>query len=123
MLKLRFGPLQIKIMQLLWEYGRLNAREIADHMNKKEPVAHSTVQTILRELERKGSIDHDIDYRTFVFYPIVKIEDSIDDAARHFADNFFSGSTGGLVSYLIKNDYIPPEEMEELKELINKKDK
>ena len=122
MLKLRFGPLQIKIMRLLWEYERLNAREIADHLNKKEQVAHSTVQTILRELERKGSIDHDIDYRTFVFYPIVKIEDSIEDVARNFAENYFSGSTGGLVSYFIKNDFIPPEEMKELKELINKKD-
>ena len=42
----QFGRLQFRIMQVLWDRGRVSAREITEALNAGEPVAHSTVQTI-----------------------------------------------------------------------------
>ena len=123
MSSLRFGKVQLRIMQVLWEKGRANAREITDALNKIEPIAHSTVQTLLRKLEQKGAVAHDIDYRTFIFYPLVKAEKVTQSALRDFVDRLFAGSTGGLVSYLIKNEYISPEELGKIRELIDQKEK
>ena len=123
MSSLRFGRVQLRIMQVLWEKGRANAREITDALNKVKPIAHSTVQTLLRKIEAKGAIDHDIDDRTFIFYPLVKSEKVTQNALRDFVDRIFAGSPGGLVSYLIKNENISPEELKKIRELINEKEK
>ena len=101
MSSLRFGRVQLRIMQVLWEKGRANAREITDALNKIEPIAHSTVQTLLRKLEAKGSVDHDIDHRTFIFYPLVKAEKVTQNALREFVDRIFAGSTGKPLNQIL----------------------
>ena len=73
-----FGRVQLKIMHVLWKKKRANAREITDALNEVEPIAHSTVQTLLRTLEKKGAIDHELDDRTFIFYPLVKNEKVVE---------------------------------------------
>ena len=65
----QLGRMQFRIMQVLWDRGRITAREITDALNESEPGrAHSTVQTLLRQLEAKGAVGHEAEGRTFVFY-------------------------------------------------------
>ena len=52
----RLGRVQLVIMQVLWQRGRATAREITDAINQKEPIAHSTVQTLLRGLEEDHAV-------------------------------------------------------------------
>ena len=65
----QLGRVQLLIMQVLWDRGRATAREITDQINQSEPIAHSTVQTLLRGLEEKGAADHETEGRTFTFLP------------------------------------------------------
>ena len=123
MSSLRFGRVQMRIMRVLWEKSRANAREITDALNKIDPIAHSTVQTLLRKLEQKGAIDHSVDDRTFIFFPLVESEKVTKSALQEFIDRIFLGSPAGLVSYLIKNETIPPDEMEQIRNLIKEKEK
>lgn len=123
MSSLRFGRVQMRIMRVIWEKGRVNARDITEALNKIEPIAHSTVQTLLRKLEQKGAVDHSIDDRTFIFFPLVEIEKVTKNALQEFIDRIFAGSPGGLVSYLIKNETISPDEMDQIRNLIREKEK
>ena len=110
----KFGRVQMRIMQVLWKKKRANAREITDAINEFEPVAHSTVQTLLRILEKKGAIDHDIDKRTFIFYPKLKNEKVINDEIGNFINRLFGGSTECMVLHLVKNQYISPEDWKKI---------
>ena len=123
MLKLRFGRIQLRIMQVLWKKKRVTAREITEALNEFEPIAHSTVQTLIRTLEQKGAIAHDIDDRTFIFYPLVKNEKVIKHAMHDFIDRIFAGSAESMVSYLVKNQYITREELKEISKLFNEEEK
>ena len=114
MKKLKFGRVQIRIMKVLWKKQRVSAREITEDLNENDRIAHSTVQTLLRGLEHKGAIDHDIDYRTFIYYPLVKKEQVIKHSISDMIDIFFAGSTSSLVSFLAKNQYISPKELKEV---------
>jgi BlaI family penicillinase repressor len=104
-------------MQALWQKGRASAREITDTLNEYEPIAHSTVQTLLRTLEIKGAVAHDEEDRTFMFYPLVKNERVIRNAMREFIDRVFNGSAEGLVSYLVRSGDLTPEEMRSISDL------
>ena len=119
----RFGRVQLMIMQVLWQTGRANAREITEALNRREPIAHSTVQTLLRKLEAKGAIDHDVDGRTFVFYPLVKEAKVKRRAARELVQRVFGGSPAGLVACLIEHEQVDPQELEEIRKLIDRRKK
>ena len=98
-------------------------REITDALNEDEPIAHSTVQTLLRQLEAKGAVDHEQDGRTFYFFPLVKQDKVKKSAARELIQNVFEGSVGGLVSYLLENEKVSAVELAEIRKLIDKKRK
>lgn len=101
--------------------GRANAREITDTLNREGPIAHSTVQTLLRKLEAKGAVAHDVEDRTFVFYPLVKEESVKQGATRELMDRIFEGSAAGLVAYLLENERVSGEELADIRKLIGDK--
>src|SRR5262245_56777440 len=92
----RLGRVQLRIMQVLWDRGQATAREITDALNASEAIAHSTVQTLLRKLEDKGAVGHQVSERTFVFRPLVRPEKVLRRATRDLVDRLFGGSAAGL---------------------------
>ena len=73
MSEIQLGRMQFRIMQVLWDRGRANAREITDALNESEPVAHSTVQTLLRQLEDgRAEVGHDAGNRSSCSSPRVE---------------------------------------------------
>ena len=91
-------------MQVLWDLGRASAREITDALNEAEPVAHSTVQTLLRQLEAKGAVGHEATGRTFLFFSRLKEDKVKRTAARDLLERVFGGNVGSLVAHLLKNE-------------------
>ena len=74
-------------------------------------------------MEEKGAIGHEIIDRTFVYFPIVKNDKVVRKMLTDFIDNIFTGSANDMVSYLAKNEFISPEELKNIVELIDKKGK
>ena len=91
-------------------------------LNKEEPVAHSTVQTLLRQLEKKGAIAHDLAERTFVFRPVVEEHKARKSATEEFIDRVFGGSFAGLVAHLLEHEKIPRKELQQIRKLIDEKE-
>jgi BlaI family penicillinase repressor len=110
-------------MQTLWTKGRATAREITDALNQIEPIAHSTVQTLLRGLEEKGSIAHEAEGRTFTFYPLVQEDKFKRSATRDLLDRVFGGDVASLVAHLLKNEKVSSKEMQEIRRLISEPEK
>lgn len=119
----QFGPLQHRIMRVIWERGRVSAREITEALNRDEAVAHSTVQTLLRQLEAKGAIDHEAQGRTFVFFAVVEQDRVRRGATRDLLDRVFGGRAGDLAAHLIKHERISKAELDELRRLIDRQRK
>ncbi|HVC98788.1 MAG TPA: BlaI/MecI/CopY family transcriptional regulator [Pirellulales bacterium] len=121
------GRVQLDIMRVLWRRGRANAREITEALNHdaaaagRPAIAHSTVQTLLRKLEAKQAVAHDVEDRTFVFFPLIAEEGVKHRATRELVERVFGGSVGGLVAYLLKEERISRREMAEIERLIRQK--
>ena len=122
MTDLELGKGQMKVMRVLWEKRHVTAQEIIDKLNETEPVKRSTVQTFLRTLERKGVIKHDLDGRTFIYYPVETKEKVTRLAFQSFINHIFEGSMEGLVSYIIKNENISSEELKKIIKFVDKKE-
>ena|SRR5579871_2286750 len=118
----RLGKVQLQIMRLLWERKQATAREITDELARTQPIAHSTVQTLLRKLELKGAVSHDIVDRTFVFRPLYRQEEVTDTALRDLLSRLFDGSVYGLVSHLLRSEEVSGEELARLRQLIEEEE-
>jgi BlaI family penicillinase repressor len=119
----RFGQQQLKIMQLLWKRGEMSAREITETLNKEENFAHSTVQTLLRQLEAKKVVSHKADGRTFKFFATVDEQKATQGVIRDFLSRLFQGSPAELAAHLVQNEKLSKEELRKLKDLIAQKEK
>ncbi len=115
---LRIGKVQLDIMNVIWEKGETTAREITDELCRQKAIAHSTVQTLLRNLEAKGAITHEKQDRTFTFKPLIHREDVQASSAHDLLTRVFQGSAYDLVSHLLKEERIEKDELLRLRELI-----
>jgi BlaI family penicillinase repressor len=118
-----FGRMQHRIMRVIWERGRVSAREITEALNRDDPVAHSTVQTLLRQLEAKGAIGHEARGRTFVFFPLVEEDRVKRGATRDLLDRVFAGRAGDLVAHLLRTERLSKAELDELRRLLDQRRK
>ncbi len=119
-----FGARQLEILRVLWRKGALPARDITDALNENRtepPVAHSTVQTLLRELEKRGAVAHEAADRTFVFRATVAEQEGRQDETRDLLRRVFGGSVLNLAAHLLREERLSPDELSRLRALIDEK--
>jgi len=117
--ELQLGKIQHFIVQYLWSVGEATAREISDHVAAEHGLAHSTVQTLLRKLEQKGTITHTERDRIFYFKAVVQQNVVEQSSTKEFLNRVFRGSAAGLVSHMLKNEKFSQQELDEIKKLID----
>ncbi|MDR3689902.1 MAG: BlaI/MecI/CopY family transcriptional regulator [Fimbriimonas sp.] len=115
------GSVQLRIMRVLWDEGEATARRITDVLSEQSPIAHSTVQTLLRKLETKRAVAHEQQDRTFFFRALVAESEVTRSAAQDLLARVFQGSISGLVGHLLESEEVSPEEMQRLRQLVNHK--
>src|SRR5579871_4947025 len=107
----RLGKVQYQIMQLLWQQGSATARQITEELSQTQPIAHSTVQTLLRQLENKGAVTHEVEDRTFVFRPLYPQSQAPETPLQELLTRVYKGSIVNLMSHLIKHETVSREEL------------
>jgi predicted transcriptional regulator len=120
---MNLGRVQLQIMQVLWDKQQATAREITDAINALEPIAHSTVQTMLRVLEEKQAVQHKAEGRTFVFYPLVPETDFKQSATQNLVERVFGGSVSNLLAHLLDCRKVTKQEIDEIRKMINRQAK
>ncbi|MGO8704836.1 MAG: BlaI/MecI/CopY family transcriptional regulator [Candidatus Brocadiia bacterium] len=118
MASIRLGRVQHQIMNVLWKRKRATAREITEALAGCGAPVHSTVQTLLRKLEAKGAVGHEVNDRTFIFFPLVTETDAARFALRDVIGRVFNGSPSGMVAYLVKHEKLTRKELDEIKKVI-----
>jgi BlaI family transcriptional regulator, penicillinase repressor len=110
-------PRELELLKVLWEHGSLSVagvHRLYRPADGSRP-ALNTVQTLLRIMETKRLVTHQAEGRTFIYQP----EFSKEDSAARFLDRVFDGAASQLVLSLLKAEKIPPEELEQLRQMIN----
>lgn len=109
-----------EILRMFWEHGPLCVRELVELY--PEPKPHfNTVSTFVRSLERKGLVSHDETMSAFKYFAVVRMEDFRRKTFGELIKNYFGNSYLGVVSSLIEEEKISPEELAELIESVKKK--
>lgn len=93
-----FGPLEAEVMEALWSAGEpLSVRRVLDVLNKsrRQPLAYTTVMTVLARLTEKQLLRRTAAGRAFVYEPRVSNEAAA--AVRGVVRNFGSAAVAQFV--------------------------
>jgi len=117
----RLGSRQTEILRVLWRRGEATAREITEEMNRVRETAHSTVQTLLREMEAKGVVAHRLEERTFYFFPTVAEDEIASFATRDLLRRLFEDSPLRLITHLLDTEKLSDDDMRRLRRLVEER--
>jgi BlaI family penicillinase repressor len=99
-------------MQAIWKLGASNVNAVQAEL--EQPLAYTTVQTMLNILHRKGKLKRRLRGRAYQYSAIVTEDKALGHAVRDLVDRMFGGSTEELVMSLIKNRQIDAKKIAEL---------
>jgi predicted transcriptional regulator len=114
-------PLELEIMQILWETGQSNV-QVVQHKLKRE-LAYTTVQTMLNVLHRKGKVKRILKDRAYFYSATVSERKIIKQSLGDMINRLFGGSAESLVMSLVETKQLTPEKLAELHNLIGEKEK
>ncbi len=111
---------EARVMAVLWQQGTATVNDIVTATAEKggRGAKYSTVQTILRILERKNYVAHEQVARAFVYRPLVDERQARRRAWRHLVNRLFNGSPSLLVVNVLDDDEMDAAEVARLKSLI-----
>ena len=116
----RLTKAEEEVMQYLWEIGEATVSQIIDQMPEPRP-PHSTISSIMRILEKKGAVDHKAYGRTYEYFPLVSREDYSTRSLKRLAKDYFGGSVGKMVSFLVQSDDLSLNDLEEIRQKLDSK--
>lgn len=115
------SPSETEILRLVWQLDQATVQEVCDKLPTKRKIAYATVQTLLRRLENKGYLKHDVRGKAHVFFAAAKKEHVVKRSVGDFLDRLFGGDPIPLMQYLAEHGKISAEDIERLKQLADKK--
>jgi len=120
------GNFELEIMHIIWSIGKATVQEVKDALSEVHPGVYSTFRTIMRRMEKKGILEHEMheDGRTYVYKPLVSREEVSTSMFRDMYNRLFLGSSEELedaIDALFRREEITPEEIQRLRRLIAEK--
>jgi predicted transcriptional regulator len=112
------SPAESEILQLVWRLGSATVQDVCDALSGERSVTYATVQTLLRRLEKKGYIGHEVKGKAHLFRPAAKREEVIRRTVGDFVDRLFGGDPVPLLLHLADRSKLKAEDLKRLKKLI-----
>lgn len=111
--------LELQIMEVLWNRGTSTVQEVQAAISG-EPLAYTTVQTMLNILHRKGRVKRKLVGKAYAYSPILSRERAVKEALVDVVNRLFGGSVEALVMSLLKTNQLDPKKLAELNELVRR---
>ena len=118
-----FGQLQRAVIEIVWELGEANVRQVWKRLCRKKELAYTTVLTAMQRLERAGWLKHRVDGRKHVYLPTRTRAQADAGSVRKFVQRMFNGNALVLFRQLVEEGELNDDELQELQRLINQKRK
>lgn len=121
----RIPDSELNVMQALWACGEPAGRaqieeKMQERNDRKEPLAQTTLLTLLSRLEQKGFIKTEKQGRSNVYTPLVTRESYQRSQSRSFVDKLFGGSMSAFANALSEGG-LTEDELKELRKLLEEK--
>ncbi len=108
------GEVEQAVMDHIWGHGPTTSGACREALALSRPMKDSTIRTVLRRLEEKGYLTHEVEGRTFVYKASDARESVAVRAVKGIIDRFCGGSAEQLLLGMVDSDVLDRKQLERL---------
>jgi predicted transcriptional regulator len=105
------SALEHEVMQAIWASGPCTSERVHQSVSRLRDLKEVTIRTVLRRLEQKGYVLHDLEGRAYIYRAVEAPRSLAARAVRHILDRFCHGSVDELVSGLVEANVLSDAEL------------
>ena len=109
---------ELEILQVLWSEGPSTVREVNSLLNLEREVGYTTTLKHMQIMAEKSLVTRDTSSRTHIYKAKILEADTQRNLVKSLVEKVFGGSAMDLVMQALGNHQTSPEELEEIKRLI-----
>lgn len=110
---------ELDVMAVLWRKGSATVAEVIAELD--QPLAYTTVLTVLRGLEAKGAVRHQEEGRAYRYRPRITASKAGDPRLDRLLEQVYQGSRELLLARLVSDRDISREELKRLRRLVDER--
>ncbi|MBR6365206.1 MAG: BlaI/MecI/CopY family transcriptional regulator [Lachnospiraceae bacterium] len=110
---------EIKLMEIIWANEPVSAKQISLIADKEIGWNKNTTYTVIKKVIEKGYVKRE--EPGFICTALIKKEEAQKSEAKGLLEKLFHGSKKALFSALLEDEKLSDAEIDELRELINKR--
>jgi BlaI family transcriptional regulator, penicillinase repressor len=108
------SELEHEVMQAVWTAGPCSVETVHTAVAQQRDLKEVTVRTVLRRLEEKGYLQHDVEGRAYIYRAVDAPRSLASRAVRQIIDRFCRGSVEELITGLVEDDVLTEADLEAL---------
>ncbi len=112
--------LENEIMTVIWESGPCTVEAVHQAISKKRKLKEVSVRTLLRRMEAKGYLTHEVEGRAFLYSAVEPARSFAGRAVRQIIDRLCQGSIEELVSGMVEAEVLDKKELARLAGVIRR---
>jgi BlaI family penicillinase repressor len=109
---------ELKVMDVLWKNGDMTAKRISDILKEQVGWNMNTTYTLIKRCIGKSAIERS--EPNFMCHALVTKEQVQEQETTELINKVFDGSADLLFASLLKRKKLPTEEIERLKQIVNR---
>ena len=121
--KYNLTPVELELMEILWEIDRGTVRDVMLHLPAKRNLAYTSVSTILRILEQKKILTTQKLGRQHIYLPTLSKQVYASHSVKKIVNQIFSGNSVELVAYLMNKNNLSFDEIAAIQKILDAKKK
>lgn len=110
---------QLAFMEVLWEHGEATVADVQRQLAADgRELATTTVATVLGRLEKRGVVSRRAVGRQYLYRADISRDAVRRTVLSRVTSGLFGGSVSALVGQLLQSERVTPEELDEVRRLI-----
>ena len=107
---------ELKVMDILWKEGDVQARYVADILTKAYGWNKNTAYTLIKRCIKKGAIERS--EPNFMCHALIPKEEVQEAETNELINKIYDGSADKLFAALLSRKKLSAEEIEKLKKIV-----
>lgn len=118
--KLGFGELELSILKVMRELGRVTVRDVYKSIGSEG--SYTTIMTVMSRMTIKGELMREKEGKQYIYWIDPRNDCSSKNVLQRIQDKIFGGKSAAMVSYLLETDHeISEQDLVEIENLIQKR--
>jgi BlaI family transcriptional regulator, penicillinase repressor len=114
---------ELEILNILWEKENATVREVFEVISSNKSVTYTTILKLMQIMTEKGLVKREEEGKAHLYRAAIEQNETQKSFVNDLLERVFRGSAKELMQHLLDTKKASPEEMKEIRQMIEKAEK